>query len=90
MTLGALKLGAYTNAQGWFTLTGAPPGAYELRVERLGYAAVTFHWQAQAGDRTEIAITLHAVAHRLDSVVVEGRAAHNAQGKAVLAGVVTD
>ena len=83
-------IGTYTDAQGWFTLAGVAPGEYDVRFQRLGYHAVDAHWQARRGERTEVAIVLHAVAHGLDTVVVSGHSSHRVRGHAVVLGVVVD
>ena len=84
-------VGTYTDAQGWFTLDGVTPGEYDVRFQRLGYHAVDAHWQARRGERTEVAIVLHAAAHGLDTVVVSGHASsHRVRGHAVVLGVVVD
>jgi len=90
VVLGALQRGARTDAQGWFTLEGVPPGEYQIHVQRLGYAWVEFRWAARAGERTEVAVTMPVAPRVFDSVVVEGRAPRSSAGGAQLSGLVVD
>lgn len=90
VVLFAQHAGTYTDDNGWFTLPDIAPGEYDVRFQRLGYRPLDAHWHARPGERTEVGIVLHTLAHGLDTVVVRGRSSHRARGHAVVLGVVVD
>ena len=70
------SLGAYTAADGRFTLNGAPDSALTLEVRRIGYAPANIPVTA---DQTEVDIKLKADVLRLNQQVVTGQATYVAR-----------
>jgi hypothetical protein len=77
-------------ATGAFTLAGLPPGAHEVWFRRLGYRSVEYNWSARAGETTEVAVTLHAIARTLDPVVVRADEDRRMRGTSSILGIVVD
>lgn len=47
-----LRLGAYTNTEGAFTILNIPPGTYAVKASRLGFNAVTLTGVVVSADKT--------------------------------------
>ena len=47
-----LRLGAYTNTEGEFTILNIPPGTYDVKASRLGFNAVTLTGVVVSADKT--------------------------------------
>jgi TonB-linked SusC/RagA family outer membrane protein len=68
-------LGAVTNAAGEFVIGGAPAGARQLRVRRIGFQAGEQRVTVAAGASVTANFAITAAATQLDQVVVTGPAA---------------
>ena len=79
-----------TDARGAFELRDVPAGAHEVWFRRLGYTTIEYNWRARAGERTEIAVTLHAIPRRLDPVVVRAQEDRRTRGTSSILGLVVD
>ncbi len=67
-------LGALSRADGRFLIVNVPAGSYELRAERIGYAATNQTVQVTAGGTTTVEFRLGSQALGLDEIVVTGTA----------------
>jgi TonB-dependent SusC/RagA subfamily outer membrane receptor len=67
-------LGALTRANGRFVLLNVPVGAHQLRVERIGYGAVTQAVTVVNAQAVEANFTMATTALGLDEIVVTGTA----------------
>lgn len=76
--------------RGEFTLADVAPGSYEVWIRRLGYRSIEYNWMARAGQRTEISVTLHAIARTLDPVVVRAEEDRRMRGSSSILGLVVD
>src|SRR5215470_4572566 len=56
---------ARSDSAGQFALSNIPPGAYRVWFRRLGFGSSQFDWSARFGERTEVAVVLHAIARTL-------------------------
>jgi hypothetical protein len=77
-------------AGGAFSVSDVAPGTHEVWFRRLGYTSVEYNWKARAGERTEIAVTLHAIARALDPVVVRAEEDRRMRGTSSILGMVVD
>src|SRR5690606_22580301 len=68
------SLGVLSRADGRFLILNVPAGNYELRAERIGYAAASQQITVTAGQPTEVNFTLESQALGLDEIVVTGTA----------------
>ena len=67
------QLGAATNAQGEYTITGVEPGTYTVRASFIGYGDETEEGvTVSAGETTEVNFTMQTTATDLDEIVVVG------------------
>lgn len=78
------------NANGSFEFRDAPAGTHDVWFRRLGYTSVEYNWAARSGARTEVAVTLHAIAHTLDPVVVRAEEDRRMRGTSSILGLVVD
>lgn len=69
------RVGAATNANGDFTITGVPVGARSITVRRLGYQPVTRTVTITAGASATLDVAMQVSAMNLSEVVVTGSAA---------------
>ncbi|MDZ7778914.1 MAG: TonB-dependent receptor [Gemmatimonadota bacterium] len=67
-------LGVLSRADGRFVILNVPAGTYELRAERIGYAASVQEINVTAGEATEVNFALDSEALGLDEIVVTGTA----------------
>jgi TonB-dependent starch-binding outer membrane protein SusC len=67
-------IGTLSDVSGRFTLRNVPPGAYEIRLDRIGYASETRSITVEAGQVTVADFTMTLQALGLDEVVVTGTA----------------
>jgi hypothetical protein len=79
-----------TDARGAFELRDVPAGAHEVWFRRLGYTSVEYNWAARAGERTEIKVTLQAIARTLDPVVIRAQEDRRMRGTSSILGMVVD
>lgn len=79
-----------TDARGAFELRDVPAGAHEVWFRRVGYTTIEYNWRARAGERTEIAVTLHAIPRMLDPVVVRAEEDRRMRGTSSILGLVVD
>src|SRR5437773_5289441 len=80
------QLAGATGPEGHYSIAGVPPGAYQLRVRRLGYAPRDTAVVVQDGQETVVDVRLPAAAVELQAVVAIG---YGAQSKATLTGAVS-
>jgi hypothetical protein len=73
LELAAIGMREYAGTGGRFRFPAVPPGAYELRVRRLGYQSTTRRVVLDAGQRLDLDVALERFPHVLTEVVVEGR-----------------
>jgi TonB-dependent SusC/RagA subfamily outer membrane receptor len=73
VSLAGTTLGAATNAEGLFTLSGAPAGPRDLHVRRIGYVPRTTRIVI-ATNMSDVVITLQPSPTSLEQVVVTGTA----------------
>jgi len=66
--------GTLTNAAGRYLMLNVPPGSYTIRVERIGYSAVTQAVTVSAGQTVNQDFALSEEALGLDEIVVTGTA----------------
>jgi hypothetical protein len=71
--------GAVTNPDGFYSIPGLRPGAYELTVRRLGFTAQTRQVQVLIGQTLTLDITMTQAAAQLSGVVVTADAAQTAR-----------
>lgn len=81
---------ARTNPTGAFEIRGVSPGRHEVWFRRLGYTSVEYNWSARAGERTEVTVTLHAIARTLDPVIVRAEEDRRMRGTSSILGLVVD
>jgi outer membrane receptor protein involved in Fe transport len=67
-------IGGLTRQNGSFVILEAPAGTHELRVERIGLAAVSQQVTVVAGQAVEVNFTMSTQALGLDEIVVTGTA----------------
>src|SRR5690606_30972818 len=67
-------IGVLSRADGRFVIVNVPAGSYDLRAERLGYAALTQQFTVTAGQPTQVDFSLESQALGLDEIVVTGTA----------------
>ncbi|MEO7648445.1 MAG: SusC/RagA family TonB-linked outer membrane protein [Gemmatimonadaceae bacterium] len=72
VTITGTTLGAVTNANGDFTITGVPAGAHELSVRRIGYGRRTQSVTVVANATTAANFDVVLAASQLDAVIVTG------------------
>ncbi len=65
-------LGATTNSDGRYTISGVTPGTVEVRVQHIGYAPVTRTLSVSAGQTTSADFVMPVRAIQLESVVSVG------------------
>ncbi len=65
-------LGAMTNAQGAYRITGVPARAVSVRVRALGYSPMARTVTVAAGETAKLDFTINTSAIQLDQVVVTG------------------
>jgi TonB-linked SusC/RagA family outer membrane protein len=70
-----LRIGALTNEDGRFLILNVPPGTHPLRVEIIGFEAVTQQVTVTAGGTSQADFSLAETAVSLDEIVVTGTAA---------------
>src|SRR5437773_8161464 len=80
------QLAGATGPEGHYSIAGVPPGAYQLRVRRLGYAPRDTAVVVQDGQETIVDVRLPATAVQLEAVVAIG---YGEQSKATLTGAVS-
>jgi TonB-dependent SusC/RagA subfamily outer membrane receptor len=68
------NMGALSSANGRYLVASVPPGSYQIRAERPGYAAVTQTVSVQVGPPTVMDFQLTEQAIGLDEIVVTGEA----------------
>ena len=68
------SLGALSRADGRFLILNVPAGSYELRAERIGYAAETQSVQVTAGSTATADFRMASQALGLDEIIVTGAA----------------
>jgi TonB-linked SusC/RagA family outer membrane protein len=68
----ALNMGGLTNTQGRFLLLNIPAGTHEVRVELIGYNAMTQEVTVTAGQASTLEFRLNSTALRLQELVVTG------------------
>jgi TonB-dependent starch-binding outer membrane protein SusC len=66
------RVGAITNANGDFTLTGVPAGSRTITVRRIGYQPVTQTMSIASGSAATMDVALKVSAINLNEVVVTG------------------
>ncbi len=81
VTVVGTTLGAYTHADGGYSLTAVPPGAYKLRVARIGYGAKEVPVNVVAGQTSTVDVTLDALAAQLAAVVTTGYGTREARDR---------
>ena len=67
------RIGAATNGDGYFVLTGVPPGSYEIQVTYLGYAAYTDTIMLAPGQQLRINVELERQAMDFEEIEVSGQ-----------------
>ena len=67
-------LGTLAGSDGRFSIQNITPGTYTVRVERIGSRAVEQQVTVQAGQTTDVAVSLVVEALGLDEIVVTGTA----------------
>lgn len=72
VTITGTRLGAMTAPNGRYTITGVAPGTYEVRAQRIGYAAKVQQVTVTTGQAATANFTLEAVATALSEVVSVG------------------
>src|SRR6476661_9887404 len=70
VTITGTRIGAMTAPNGRYTITGVAPGSFEVRAQRIGYAAKAQPVTVTAGQPATANFTLEAVATNLQEVVV--------------------
>ena len=65
-------LGAASGADGQFTISNVPAGTYTLRATFVGYAAHEEQIAVEAGEQTQVDISLRPDLAQLDEIVVTG------------------
>lgn len=78
--------GTSADASGTFELTGLEPGTYTLRASFVGYLASAQDVRVEAGETSEVRLTLQSNVARLDSIVVVG---YGQQQRSDLTGAVS-
>jgi hypothetical protein len=70
----AARVGAATDADGYFTLLDLPPGAYDVKVSLLGYRSVTTQGVEVTSDHTtRLDVELQEEAVEMQEVVVQAK-----------------
>jgi len=69
--------GARTDETGKFRIAGVPPGAYQVRAQRIGFASTTQTATVTANQTTTLNFSLKEAALSLDVLVVTGTAAES-------------
>jgi TonB-linked SusC/RagA family outer membrane protein len=72
VTIVGTALGVQTGGDGRYTVNGVPVGERQLRVQRIGYAAITRPITVRAGEVTTVDVSMHATSVQLDAVVSIG------------------
>jgi TonB-linked SusC/RagA family outer membrane protein len=67
-------VGVLSRADGRFVILNVPAGSYELRAERIGFAAGSQQITVTAGQATQVDFALESQALGLDEIVVTGTA----------------
>ena len=67
------RIGAATNGDGYFVLTGVPPGSYEIQVTYLGYAAYADTIMLAPGQQLRINVELERQAMDFEEIEVSGQ-----------------
>ncbi|HYD51911.1 MAG TPA: TonB-dependent receptor plug domain-containing protein, partial [Gemmatimonadaceae bacterium] len=80
------RVGGQTGADGRFTIIGAPAGAQQIRVQRLGYAPVTQSVNVPAGGVVTVQVPMRVQAVMLSQVVSVG---YGTQNRRDVAGSIT-
>ncbi len=78
-----------TTGTGGFALA-ATPGNLDVWFRQIGSQTVRYLWVARLGEETHIVVTLQALPHTLDPVVVREREDKRFRGTATVRGVVVD
>lgn len=68
------QMGAVTDSDGRFRITGVPVGEVRMEVQLIGYAAITRTVNVSAGEVEQLTVTLTTRRIRLDEIVVTGTA----------------
>jgi len=90
ITIPQINRSVRTTESGRFELSGVRPGRYEVWIRRLGYASVTYQWDAAAGVRVDIAARLSPLPTTLDAVRVHEQERRQLRGRTIITGFVTD
>ncbi len=78
-----------SSADGRFAISESP-GTFDVWFRRIGSQTVRYLWVARAHEETRINVTLRALPHTLDPVVVRDREDKRFLGTAIARGVVVD
>ncbi len=79
-----------TGADGRFTLADIPLGSHDVFFRKLGYTTVSYTWLARANEQTDLMVTLRALPHTLDPVVVRAQEDKKMRGRSAILGFVVD
>jgi carboxypeptidase family protein len=85
----AAAVDARTDGRGEFTIVNLAPGSYDVWFRRLGYASIRYQWLARPGT-SDVKITLHAVPHGLNPMIVRANEDKLVDATASIYGVVLD
>ena len=66
------KIGAITNAEGHFLISGIIPGSYEIKISRIEYNSVITKITVTSSDSTELMIYLSPLHTEAEEVVISG------------------
>ena len=97
VTLMGTGLGAFSGADGRFSIVNVAPGTYEVRARRIGYRYASSQVTVRSGEAVQVEIRLESEPLQLDEVVVTGaagtarrREVGNAIAQIAVADVVTE
>ena len=90
ITIPQINRSVRTAESGRFEITGVRPGRYEVWIRRLGYASVTYQWDAAAGGRVDIAAQLVPLPTTLDAVRIHEQERRQLRGRTIITGFVVD
>src|SRR5205085_978877 len=77
VTIVGTRLGAATNSEGRYSISGVPVGSAQLRVQRLGYALRTRNITVVGGENPAVNVALSVQATQLSAVVATGYGTQN-------------